>query len=557
MKRRKIVGVIILVLALLAVGCGLKEAASAGAEKETAQTGTEETVEQNGFGMSGAESGGAGLKGTEATNGASGKPPGASQELPTKVPQGTATEAPQGTPTEAPQGISDKTSHGAVEDGVAGAAACGALWVDGTKLKDENGNVVQLRGLSTHGLSWFPGYVNEEWFSQLRREWKANVVRLAMYTAENGGYCTGGDKESLKQLVKDGVEYATEQDLYVIIDWHVLNDCNPNLYKEEAKEFFREMSSLYADYDNVIYEICNEPNGGVSWAEIKSYAEEVIPVIRENDAEGIILVGTPNWSQYVKDAAADPITGYDNIMYTLHFYAATHTDWLRNDMKAAVDAGLPIFVSEYGICDASGNGGIDEAQAEAWVTLLDEYDISYVAWNISNKNETSAIFRADCNKTSGFEETDLSQSGQWLYKLLTEGESGEWTSPQNAQSGDSGTEVPKSPAGAGNATSSAVTGTSENGLTYELELKNSWASGNQSFCQYVITVNNTSESDISDWSIEIPFESEISVSSGWNGNYEVNGNVLCVTSVEYNGFIPAGGSVGDVGVILSVRDGAE
>ncbi len=561
--QKKMVGGVILLLSLLMVGCGSKEAVSVGAEEET-QIGIEETVEQSGSGMSDAESGSVGVKGSEATDGASGTPAG-------------TTQAP---PTEAPQGTLDKTSQGESEDGVAGPATCGALWVDGTKLKDKNGNIVQLKGLSTHGLSWFPGYVNEEWFSQLRREWKANVVRLAMYTAENGGYCTGGDKAALKQLVKDGVEYATAQDLYVIIDWHVLNDCNPNLYKEEAKAFFGEMSSLYADYDNVIYEICNEPNGGVSWAEIKSYAEEVIPVIRENDAEGIILVGTPNWSQYVKDAAADPITGYENIMYTLHFYAATHTDWLRNDMKSAVDAGLPVFVSEYGICDASGNGGIDEAQAEEWVALLDEYDISYVAWNLSNKNETSAIFRTDCGKTSGFEQADLSESGQWLYELLTAGEPGERTSSANTQPSSSGIETSKSPAGAGNATSSAktdgttppaetvtmpttgegaatsaITGTLENGLTYELELKNSWESGDQSFCQYAITVNNTSGADISDWSIEIPFESEISVSSGWNGNYEVSGHILYVTSVEYNGVIPAGGSVGDVGVILSVRDG--
>lgn len=94
-------------------------------------------------------------------------------------------------------------------------------------------------------------------------------------------------------------------------------------------------------------------------------------------------------------------------------------DDLRSTMTAAIDAGLPIFVSEYGICDASGNGNIDEAQANAWVQVLDQYNVSYVAWNISNKNETSAIIKSTVEKTNGLSWEDLSDSGQWLYQVLT------------------------------------------------------------------------------------------------------------------------------------------
>lgn len=105
-------------------------------------------------------------------------------------------------------------------------------------------------------------------------------------------------------------------------------------------------------------------------------------------------------------------------MFALHFYAATHTDSLRNTMVSAVEAGLPIFVSEYGICDASGNGAIDEYQADQWVSVIDEYGISYVAWNLSNKDETSAILSDNRSKVSCFSENDLSSSGQWLYHML-------------------------------------------------------------------------------------------------------------------------------------------
>lgn len=295
----------------------------------------------------------------------------------------------------------------------------GKLCVNGTQLTDSKGNAVQLRGISTHGIAWFPDYINEACFKQLRKEWKVNVIRLAMYTEEYGGYCAGGNQEQLKQIIHNGVTYAAAQDMYVIIDWHILSDGNPNRHITEATAFFQEMSKKYANCNHVIYEICNEPNGGTSWEEIKTYAEKIIDVIRSNDKDAVILVGTPNWSQYVDQAARNPITKYDNIMYTLHFYAATHTDSLRNTMTTAIKNGLPIFVSEYGICDASGNGAINEAQANQWIDTMDRYKISYVAWNLSNKAETSAILRSECQKTSDFNESDLSSSGKWLYHMLT------------------------------------------------------------------------------------------------------------------------------------------
>lgn len=289
----------------------------------------------------------------------------------------------------------------------------GKLSVKGTNLVDKDGNTVQLHGISTHGLAWFPEYVNYDSFQTLRDEFGANVIRLAMYTGENGGYCTGGDKNALKKLVEDGVSYATQLDMYVIIDWHILSDNNPNTYKKEAVAFFEEMSKTYADNDHVLYEICNEPNGGTSWEDVKAYAEEVIPAIRKNDKDAVILVGTPTWSQDVDKAAANPLDD-DNLMYVLHFYAATHKDDLRNRMTAAIDGGLPVFISEFSICDASGNGGLDYDSANKWLEVINEYGLSYVGWNLSNKNESSSILKSSCTKTSGYTRDDLSDSGKWL-----------------------------------------------------------------------------------------------------------------------------------------------
>lgn len=444
----------------------------------------------------------------------------------------------------------------------------GALQVIGTQLCDGNGNAVQLRGISTHGLAWFPDYVNAELFRELHDEWKANVVRLAMYTAEYGGYCSGGDQKKLKQLIADGVKYATDNDMYVIIDWHILSDGDPNTYKEEAKAFFGEMSETYSGYDNVLYEICNEPNGGTGWSSIKSYAEEIIPVIRANDEDAVILVGTPNWSQYVDQAAADPITAYSNIMYTLHFYAATHTDGLRSTMAAAIDAGLPVFVSEYGICDASGNGAIDEKQANAWVELMDRYGVSYVAWNLSNKNETSAVFKNSCNKLSGFAQEDLSSSGRWLYDMLTgkgegmtSGDSRRQTGSENAQGGqtenrsDSSKQESDTPVSSVENTEQKAQLQGDGTLQAELQLVNSWESEGKTFYQYSLTITNQSQDAVDGWQAVIAFSGEFSLSNAWCGTYSVNGNRLEITPADYNARLESGAATGDIGFIVSGGSG--
>ncbi len=287
----------------------------------------------------------------------------------------------------------------------------GVLSVNGANLVDAHGEKMQLRGMSTHGIAWFPDFVNMETFKFLRDEWNTNCVRLAMYTHEYNGYCAGGDKEWLKGLVKSGVEYATELGMYVIVDWHVLNEQNPLTYKDEALKFFDEMSKYCADKGNVIYEICNEPNGSGSWGNVTAYANEVIPVIRANDPDSVILVGTPTWSQDIDQALNSPLN-FDNIMYTLHFYAATHTDWLRSRMESCVNSGLPVFISEFGMCDASGNGAIDTYQSEQWKAIIDKYGTSYMCWNLANKNESSSILRESCRKLSGWTDDDLSQQGQ-------------------------------------------------------------------------------------------------------------------------------------------------
>lgn len=289
----------------------------------------------------------------------------------------------------------------------------GELSVNGTNIIDENGEKFQLKGVSTHGLQWYPQYVNKETFEYMRDNWKINAVRLAMYSDPNVGYNT-----NLHKIVENGVEYATDAGLYVIIDWHILSDGNPNTNKVAAINFFKEMAEKYKENNNVIYEICNEPNGDVQWErDIKPYAQDVIKEIREIDEDAIIVVGTPTWSQDVDVVAKSPINGYENIMYTLHFYAATHKDYLRQKLNTALNTGLPIFVTEFGICDASGNGAVDIEEANKWIDYLNSNNISWMCWNLSNKNESSSILK-NTEKLSNWTKEELSEEGKWLLEAL-------------------------------------------------------------------------------------------------------------------------------------------
>ncbi len=300
----------------------------------------------------------------------------------------------------------------------------GALKVQGTKLvSQKTGQEVQLRGVSTHGINWDVGYpyISKAAFQTLRDDYSVSAIRLAMYTTEYYGYCdkgSAGDSQStvqstLKQRIDTGVQAATELGMYVIIDWHILNDQTPKKYQSEAEKFFKEMSQKYANYDNVIYEICNEPNGGTSWSDIKSYANTIIPIIRANDSDAVIIVGTPNWSQDVDVAAQSPLS-YDNIMYTLHFYSATHKDSYREKLKTALSKGLPVMVTEFGVSEASGAGAMDTTEAKKWLDLLDENKISYFAWSLSNKAETASLLKSGTSKTSGWSTSDLSAAGKWI-----------------------------------------------------------------------------------------------------------------------------------------------
>ena len=303
-------------------------------------------------------------------------------------------------------------------DGRARPSSCGKLQVKNGKLCSESGEPVMLRGVSTNGLIVTESFINEDLFRELSKDAGVNLFRLAVYTYGVGiiGYCTNGDKERYHRDIENGVEYAARQDMYVIIDWHILSDGDPNTYLEESKAFFAEMAEKYKDYKNVLYEICNEPNK-VDWAAVKKYAEAVIPVIREKDPAAVVIVGNPEWSKDLYSVAADPLD-FDNILYTLHFYSATHGQQLRDMTEKLSQSGLPIFVSEYGVTAASGDLPRDLESADEWIALLERENISYCMWSFSKVAEACSAIRATVPKYSGFVTEDYTETGLWLLETL-------------------------------------------------------------------------------------------------------------------------------------------
>ncbi|GAA2504872.1 cellulase family glycosylhydrolase [Streptomyces gobitricini] len=292
----------------------------------------------------------------------------------------------------------------------------GQLKVCGVYLCNQYNRPIQLRGMSTHGIQWFSKCYNNASLDALAKDWKSDLFRIAMYVQE-GGYET--DPAGFTSRVNSLVDMAEARGMYAMIDFHTLTPGDPNFNLERAKTFFASVAARNADKKNVIYEIANEPNG-VSWATIKSYAEQVIPVIRAADPDAVIIVGTRGWSSLgVSDGSNEteiinnPVNA-TNIMYAFHFYAASHKDNYRATVSRAATK-LPLFVTEFGTVTYTGGGAVDRASSVAWLDLLDQLKIGYANWTYSDANEGSAAFKpGTCNGTDYSSAGVLTESGALL-----------------------------------------------------------------------------------------------------------------------------------------------
>ena len=290
----------------------------------------------------------------------------------------------------------------------------GNLYVKGSKLYNRYNEPFVLKGLSSHGLQWYSDVLTYDNLKYLRDNWGINAFRLALYTEENGYISNPSLKNKLLELTDNLIDL----DMYVIIDWHILSDGDPMIHINESKDFFYEVSFKYKDCPNVIYEICNEPNN-VTWEDsIKPYANEIIPIIRKNSPNSLIIVGTPNWSTYVDDIIASPLE-FKNILYACHFYAGTHKTDNRNKVQKVLDNNLCVFVSEWGTTNLTGDDELSLGSSAEWIEFLDKNNISWINWSFSNKDENSAILKPVYINTSEDIDNNLTDSGKYIKSIIS------------------------------------------------------------------------------------------------------------------------------------------
>lgn len=262
----------------------------------------------------------------------------------------------------------------------------GRLRVCGIKLCNQYGRPIQLRGMSTPGLQWHRQCVNDASLTMLAKDWNADVLRIAVYIQE-GGYETA--PRYYTDLVNKIIGQATARGMYVIVDWHVHNPGDPFRSLALAKRFLTEVATRHRDQPNVLYEVANEPSG-VGWLRIRDYHEKIIPVVRAADPDSVILLGTRQWSSLgiaaggnENEVIKNPVRA-KNVMYTFHFYAASHGwDYLKGFARAAKR--LPLFVTEFGTQEFTGIGA-DFAMGQRYLDVMAREKISWVNWEPDDRS---------------------------------------------------------------------------------------------------------------------------------------------------------------------------
>lgn len=310
------------------------------------------------------------------------------------------------------QTASQGTSARAVYPSGSVVAQNGMLKVVGNKVCNAAGNPIQLKGMSLFWSQWAAPFYNATLVNNLADTWNATIIRASM-GVEQGGYLENPAEE--KQKVITVVDAAGAKGIYAIIDWHA-----SDIHTSEAVSFFTEMAQRYAGDAHVIFEIFNEPDYE-SWADVKAYAIQVIQAIRGAGADNLIVVGSPTWSQDVDVASNDPITGYANIAYTLHFYAGTHRQSLRDKAITAMSNGIALFVTEWGTCDASGNGNLDLTESQIWIDFMNQYSLSWCNWSMNDKAETASALVTGASTTGPWPDSQLTDSGKFVKEKILSG----------------------------------------------------------------------------------------------------------------------------------------
>lgn len=303
----------------------------------------------------------------------------------------------------------------------------GPLATDGNRLvSTKTGKPVVLHGFSSHGLQWY-GWgesLTPRTIEDMALRWNAEVLRLAIYP-DSGGY-----RQQPGKILRDLdaiIEVASQYGLYLIIDWHVHDHGDPFIELPAAKHFFETFGQRHAGRENLLLEICNEPNGDhVTWELIRAYAAEMIPVVRQHFPDNIIIVGTPHWSSFgaAKNVPPEQMLEHPlparlsrNVMVAFHFYAGAHGAYYRETLET-VARHWPVFVTEWGAQNYDGDGENDFEEAQRWLALLERLGISWCYWNYSDNVKSGAIWQPEVMPNGELSSRKLKASGRFLLEVF-------------------------------------------------------------------------------------------------------------------------------------------
>lgn len=271
--------------------------------------------------------------------------------------------------------------------------------VQGNQFVNEAGEIVVFRGLNTSDPDKLvkDGHWNKRYFQEMK-SWGATVVRFPVHPI---AWKRNGKKNYLA-ILDEGIQWATELGLYVIIDWHSIGNLRSKLYQapmyetnlRQTRKFWKIIAKRYGDNPTVaFYELYNEPTlaggkyGSCSWQEWKSIMEKMIQLIRKKGGKGIPLIAGFNWAYDLRPVAIDPINA-KGIAYVSHPYPQKRKKpWTDKWMKdwGFVKDKYPLILTEIGFCEAEAKGAhipviSDESYGVAITDFCDDKAISYVVW---------------------------------------------------------------------------------------------------------------------------------------------------------------------------------
>jgi hypothetical protein len=334
-------------------------------------------------------------------------------------------------------------SAGAAGTGAAGAAGSGGLpllHVDGPAVKDPNGKTIVLRGFAVPDLGTLysnaaqnASGITSRLDKVLAAGLSAHVVRFPVYPrsctnaggqpfyspapfpvgpmAPSGTHLALSQADYVSKVLKPAVDYALQKSLYVIIDYHQI-DNSDGASGTDATTFWSFMAGQFASYSNVLYEPYNEPvDTMTTWANFKPRVQGWIDTIRASAPNNLIIVPSMSWDQHPGDAAASPPTG-SNLMYTAHVYPGNWKAGFMTQVSTAVSI-APVFFSEWGYIQGGADKNLGTADA-TWgpnfQTVVDGDGASWTAWVADNGWTPNLFSNAGLTTLTAFG----TQTSTWL-----------------------------------------------------------------------------------------------------------------------------------------------